>query len=214
MHRAAASAIFGEDAVFDAWFWWAVLGLVLVGAETFIPGLAVIFFGLGAFATALLCAIPPFAANSALQGLFWTVASVASLVLLRRKFKKFLRGTVFYRGEDEEVDTLAGEEATVTEAISPDSPGRVRFRGTSWKALAYLESFAPGDVVRVVSREGLALVVTRDFLAPGSDEGGVALPSASNGAASDDSAITSAGGLDSSGAVTVDDKNGKGVRGC
>ena len=36
----------------EPWFLWALLGILLVGAETFIPGLAIIFFGLGALATA------------------------------------------------------------------------------------------------------------------------------------------------------------------
>lgn len=153
----------------EPWFLWALLGLVLVGAETFIPGLAIIFFGLGAFATSLLCALPPIASNPAVQAAFWTVSSLLSLVFLRKRFKRLLKGTVFYRGGEGEVDGIAGEAATVLERVAQDDPGRVRFRGTSWKAIAYLESFEPGETVRVVSREGLALVVTRDFLSPPGD---------------------------------------------
>ncbi|HOX33969.1 MAG TPA: NfeD family protein [Spirochaetales bacterium] len=152
--------------MFGAWFWWAAAGLVLVCAETFIPGLAVIFFGLGALATSLLCLVPPFAASPALQALFWTASSLASLALLRRPLMRILRGSVFYRIPEEEVDPLEGEPAIVTERVGPEEPGRVRFRGTSWKALAYLETLEPGEEVRVVSREGLALVVTKDFLDP------------------------------------------------
>jgi len=150
----------------EPWFLWALLGILLVGAETFIPGLAIIFFGLGALATALLCALPAVAASPAAQAVFWTLSSLLSLVLLRKRFKRLLKGTIFYRQGEDEVDSLSGEAAVVLERVSQDSPGRVRFRGTSWKAVAYLESFEPGETVRVVSREGLALVVTRDFLSP------------------------------------------------
>lgn len=153
----------------EPWFLWALLGILLVGAETFIPGLAIIFFGLGALATALLCALPAGAASPAAQAVFWTLSSLLSLVLLRKRFKRLLKGTIFYRQGEDEVDGLAGEAAVVLERVSQDSPGRVRFRGTSWKAVAYLESFEPGETVRVVSREGLALVVTRDFLSPPGD---------------------------------------------
>ncbi len=152
--------------MFGPWFWWTLLGLILIGAETFIPGLAIIFFGFGALATALLCVLPGFSSNPAIQALFWTASSLASLILLRKPFKRLLKGTAFYREGNEEVDTVSGESAIVTDRISPDQPGRVHFRGTSWKAVAYLESLDPGETVRVVSREGLSLVVTRDFLDP------------------------------------------------
>lgn len=130
--------------MFGPWFWWALLGIALVGAETFIPGIAIIFFGLGAIATSILCALPPFASSPAIQALFWTVSSLMSLILLRKRFKRLLKGTAFYR-EGEEIESLSGEAAEVTERIGPDSPGRT---------------------VRVVSREGLSLVVTKDFLDP------------------------------------------------
>lgn len=158
----------------DPWFWWAVLGLVLIGVETFVPGLSVIFFGLGALATALLCAIPPFAAAPALQALFWTAASLAAFFSLRKRLKRLLKGTIFLRDKDGQVDGVAGEAAEVIERIGPDRPGRVHFRGTSWKALAYLEAFEPGETVRVVGREGLALVVTRDFLAADAERAALA----------------------------------------
>jgi membrane protein implicated in regulation of membrane protease activity len=150
--------------MFGPWFWWAVVGLLLIGAETFIPGLAIIFFGMGAVVTSLLCLLPPFAADPAAQALFWTGSSLFLLALLRKTFMRLLKGSVFYRVPKDEVDGIAGELAVVTERIHPEEPGRVKFRGTSWKAVAYLESFEPGDSVRVISREGLALVVTRDFL--------------------------------------------------
>lgn len=154
--------------MFGPWFWWALLGLALVGAETFIPGIAIIFFGLGAIATSILCVLPPFASSPAIQALFWTASSLMSLIFLRKRFKRLLKGTAFYR-EGEEIESLSGEAAEVTERIGPDSPGRVRFHGTSWKAVSYLETLEPGRTVRVVSREGLSLVVTKDFLDPDED---------------------------------------------
>ncbi|MGB4586752.1 MAG: NfeD family protein [Rectinemataceae bacterium] len=162
--------------MFGPWFWWALLGLILIGAETFIPGLAIIFFGLGALATAMLCVFPFFASSPAFQALFWTATSLASLIFLRKPFKRLLKGSAFYRDGESKVDTVAGETAVVTDRIRPDYPGRVHFRGTSWKAVAYLESLDPGETVRVVSREGLNLIVTRDFLDPEN----LAIPDSSN----------------------------------
>ena len=61
-------------------FVWAVIGLLFVGFEFFVPGLVIIFFGIGGLITSLLSAVLPGLKSSvAFQILIWLGASGLSL---------------------------------------------------------------------------------------------------------------------------------------
>jgi membrane protein implicated in regulation of membrane protease activity len=60
-------------------------------------------------------------------------------------------------------DEGLGEMVEVLEAITPEKPGRVRYRGSSWKAVSLTESFSTGDRAEVVESSGLTLTVTAPF---------------------------------------------------
>jgi membrane protein implicated in regulation of membrane protease activity len=142
-------------------FLWGVLGVVLIAAEMLIPGFVIFFFGAGALITALLSGIIPAITHEfVLQALVWVASSVFSLVFLRRRFSRAFRGTVFNPIQDEDV----GKTAVVTEAITPENPGRVRYQGTTWKAISYTETFSPGEKVEIIKEENLTLVVTAPIL--------------------------------------------------
>jgi len=50
--------------------------------------------------------------------------------------------------------------ATVSKTIRPPFAGRVHFRGTWWNAVCQSSTtLNPGDLVRVVDREGITLIV-------------------------------------------------------
>ncbi len=139
---------------------WGIIGLLLVASEMLIPGFTIFFFGLGAWIVAITALlIPSFAGGFAWQVLAWVAASVLSFVFLRKKFKKLFRGTLLNRMPTEGL----GEHAVVLEAISPESPGRVRYRGTSWKAISLTESFEEGEQVAIVEENGITLTVTTPF---------------------------------------------------
>ena len=142
-------------------FVWAVAGIVLLVAEFLVPGFVIFFFGVGALLTALASALlPPVAGSIALQGVIWALGSILSLRFLRRRFSRVFRGDTVEGPSTEDV----GATVVVTERITPDEPGRVRYRGTSWKAISYTESFVPGDRVQIVQEDNLTLVVTAPFL--------------------------------------------------
>ena len=141
-------------------FVWGVIGLLLIASEALIPGFTIFFFGLGAWLVALVALIFPFLGGSfAWQILIWLAASILTFVFLRRKFSNLFKGTLLNRRSPEEL----GERAVVLEAINPESPGRVRYRGTSWKAVSLTESFEEGDEVAIVAEEGITLTVTAPF---------------------------------------------------
>ena len=96
----------------------------------------------------------------------WAGSSVLSLVILRRRFAKIFRGTILNPERDEDV----GKVAEVTERITPDNPGRVRYQGTTWKAISYTETFDPGEKVQIIKEENLTLIVSSPILEDSSKE--------------------------------------------
>jgi inner membrane protein len=141
---------------------WAIVGLVLITGEFFIPGFVIFFFGAGALLTTLFTALfPSIQSQVPLQILIWLGASGLSLGLLRRYFAKIFKGTVFDRRDQ---DDIVGDRVTVTEEISPDKAGRVRYQGTTWKAVSYDESFKSGDSAEIIKKEGMTFIITKSIL--------------------------------------------------
>ena len=141
---------------------WAALGLLCILSEFVVPGFVVFFFGLGALLNALLVGIVPgLASRIPLQLILWAGTSGLSLLLLRKYFARVFTGTVLDTSSDRD---FIGHSAEVSEAITPDSPGRVRFQGTTWTAVAFDETIEPGERVDILEKEGTKLVVTRSFM--------------------------------------------------
>ena len=139
-------------------FLWTLLGLLLIGAEMFIPGFVVFFFGVGAVLTGIFsAALPPVAGNFTLQGVIWIVSTLLSFRIFRKKFAAIFKGTILNRERDDDV----GESAVVIEPITPEAPGRVRYQGTSWKAVSYTEEFDIGQRVDIVKEENLTFIVSK-----------------------------------------------------
>ena len=75
----------------ESYAFWLLLGLALLLSEFFFPGLIAVFFGLGALLVGALTLV------GLVEGLAWQVLlfslfSVGTLWLLRRRFQRWLRG--------------------------------------------------------------------------------------------------------------------------
>ncbi len=143
---------------FDPVLIWFLAGLALILAEFMIPGVILIFFGVGAWITALstwMGLTPGWTS----QLLTFAVSSVVMLVLLRRWFRARFFGYV-EGGQDPEdnLDDLAGHEVTVSRDIAPGEMGKVQYKGASWSASSE-SNLAEGDRAIIVRTEGIALVV-------------------------------------------------------
>ena len=100
---------------------WAAIGLLFMGAEFFLPGFVIFFFGLGSLITALLSwIVPGLRSHITLQILVWLASSGLSLYFLRRYFSKIFRGNLLPAAEDD----YAGKREVVIEEITPEKPGR------------------------------------------------------------------------------------------
>ena len=135
---------------------WAFLGVGLLLLEAITPGFVWLFFGLAALVVALLTwcmSIPVW-----VQWLLFSVFSVVSLVLLRKALRK-----IFVGGEntsDDIDDEFVGKRAKVVEAVGPNRPGRVEFKGCSWAAESD-EDIPAGATARICSKENITLFVKR-----------------------------------------------------
>lgn len=136
---------------------WFLIGLLLLLAEFAIPGLIVLFFGVGAWIVAVTCLVAAPSLNVQL-GIF-IGSSILSLVLLRRWLKGMFMGHVTGTQDlNEDLNEFVGERAMVMQAITGKQPGKVELHGTNWKAEANAE-IPEGAVVEVVAKDNLTLKV-------------------------------------------------------
>lgn len=134
---------------------WFVVGLVLILLEFVVPSLVIVFFGLGAWVTALAVAIFS-GMDFWVQMMIFTVFSVLSLVLLRRSLKKHFFSDQ-EDAENEGVDDYIGKTAVVEVSIK-DGDGKVNYRGVSWTARAD-EDIEKGKKVKIVGKDSIVLIV-------------------------------------------------------
>jgi membrane protein implicated in regulation of membrane protease activity len=136
---------------------WFVIGLVLLLVEIAMPGLVVIFFGLGAWLVALLVAFIPMSLN--VQLIIFLFTSLILLALLRGRLKgwfdsKWAKG----KNLDDLLNEYQGKKVKVTKAIPLDGKGKVEFCGTNWDA----ESNVPieeGATVEIVEKNNITFKV-------------------------------------------------------
>lgn len=137
------------------WWLWILLGLALLAIEILTPGgFYVLFFGAGALVVGVLAALG--AADSlAVQGLWFSVLSVASLALFRGRLVDLFRPTGGH-----EVDSLRQEVAVLLQDLPANGFGKAELRGTTWSVRNTEGRDLPaGQRCRVDRAEGLTLWV-------------------------------------------------------
>ena len=137
---------------------WFIFGFILLVSEIVTPGVVLMFFGFGAWATVLFLFIMPL--TLPLQLVVFTTASVGSLVLFRAKIRAlFYNKSLQLRNLPSNLSyDCIGTEVSVMESIIPPHPGRVLLNGTLWQATANQEIPA-GNRVRITSQDVLMLTV-------------------------------------------------------
>ncbi len=143
--------IFSDPAVI-----WFLVGLGLLLLELVLPGLVILFFGVGAWVTALVCTITDINLNW--QILIFLVASLLGLVLLR----KYLRNRFFNRSDkeiDDQLEEFIGRKALAVDDFK-DGSGKVEFKGTQWMARSK-KPVSKGDWVIIRSKDSLTLDVEK-----------------------------------------------------
>jgi len=137
---------------------WFLAGLALVLFEFMVPGVILVFFGLGSWVTALTT-WAGLTGDWTTQLLTFSVSSVLMLVFLRRWFRaRFFGHLTANQDPNEDLDEFRGKVVTVTEAIDPTTGGRVEFKGADWSARC-ATPLAAGARAVIESVDGITLVV-------------------------------------------------------
>ncbi len=137
---------------------WLIVGLVFLFLEFLIPGVVLVFFGLGAFITAALVWAGVLGSMTG-QLLFFSAASLVLLFSLRRFVSRAFRGKVKANADYDDQGEYSGKTAMVSRTIRPGSvDGRVEFDGTEWKAIAAVE-IPEGTTVKIVGKENITFTV-------------------------------------------------------
>lgn len=122
--------------------------------ELVIPGLVLIFFGVGAWVTALVCLVFEPALNT--QLFIFLVSSTVSLALLRRLLKK--RYMDSKQPDTELEDEYIGQTAVAVNSFNAGDVGKVLFRGSHWEAIAD-KAVAEGQRLKITGYKSIKLFV-------------------------------------------------------
>lgn len=133
---------------------WFFIGLGLLLAELVIPGFFIIFFGIGAWITALVCLIWEPSVN--LQMVIFGVTSLLALIGLRKMIQKKLFDKED-KGADIE-DEFTGKEAVAATDFGTGKIGKVFFKGTTWMAESKSD-IREGQRIIIVGKDNMKLIV-------------------------------------------------------
>lgn len=143
--------------LFQPYMIWFIVGLALILSEFALPGIILIFIGLGAWLAAFT-AWMEWTPTLASQMMVFTVGSLIFLLGLRRFFTEWFMGLSKNGNARDAEEEFAGKEVKVVSAIASGSDGKVEFKGANWNARSD-ESLEPGSIAIIVSRNGLILTV-------------------------------------------------------
>lgn len=140
------------------WWYWMLLGLVLLGAEMMTPGgFYILFFGLSALVVGTLAGLD-LVHTDWLQWLLFSGIAVGSLLILRGPLLTKIKQDSTAMPD---VDSMAGELAIPLEALAVGATGRAELRGTTWTAknvgTTPLGKGQRGKVTRV---DGLTILIS------------------------------------------------------
>lgn len=141
--------------IFTSGVVWFLVGLMLLLGELVLPGLVLIFFGLGAWVTALCCLFFDIGLNLQL-GIF-LASSLLSLVLLRKAIReKYMNSRQGPSGNLE--DDYIGQTVTALHDFGANTPGKVSFRGSDWDAIC-ATAVTKGQILVITGFKSIRLIV-------------------------------------------------------
>jgi membrane protein implicated in regulation of membrane protease activity len=139
---------------------WFVGGVVLMLLEFAVPGVVLVFFGIGAWVTALTTYMG-LTGGSASQLLVFAGSSVILLVFLRRYIRSKFTGFVSEsQEEDRNLDEFTGKSALILEDVAPGKPGKVEFKGAPWRAESR-DTLGQGEMGTIEKVDGLTLIIRK-----------------------------------------------------
>ena len=134
---------------------WFLIGLVLLLSEFFLPGLIILFFGVGCWVASLgLLFMPDMPLN--IQLAIFLISSILSLALLRNYLKKWLGKSE--KKDDSNLEEYVGRNCVAETDFVPGIGGKVSFKGALWEATSNSE-IKKGDALTIKAVESIHLIV-------------------------------------------------------
>jgi membrane protein implicated in regulation of membrane protease activity len=133
---------------------WFLIGLVLLVTELALPSFILIFFGIGAWITALTILFTPIPIET--QLIVFILTSLISLIIFRNRFLSFFNKENAHFTDGVESDFI-GKIATTIEPVNSVS-GKVLFNGTQWKAISD-ENIPSDQKVQIIFKENITLKI-------------------------------------------------------
>lgn len=133
---------------------WFLIGLALIVLEFVVPGLVLVFFGIGAWVTALVCLITGVEINT--QLIIFLGSSLITLALLRNSLKKRYMDKADVDKDLE--DEYIGHTAVAISSFNAGETGKVSFKGSSWDAIAE-HAITAGQQLKITGYKSIKLFV-------------------------------------------------------
>ena len=147
--------------LFNPTLLWFLLGLALILLEFVVPGVILVFFGIGAWAAAVTTYFG-LTASFQSQLLVFAVASVLLLVVLRKWIKgKFYGHVADVQDQTQNLDEFSGHSVAVLQDVIPNKmEGVVEFKGARWRADSD-EHIKKGEIAIITGVDGIILNVRK-----------------------------------------------------
>lgn len=142
---------------------WFLVGLALVLLEFAVPGVVLVFIGLGAWITALAVKLG-LAGDAGVQMAWFGGSSLVLLLGLRRFCKGWFAGFSSKHDTRNNLEEFTGSEVLVLERIAGQTRGRVEFKGANWSARAADGAdtvFENGERAVIAAVDGLCLLLKK-----------------------------------------------------
>lgn len=139
-----------------AYVFWFILGVLLIVLEFFIPGVFIIFFGLGAVIASGFHYLFNFGIG--MQVTIWIASSFAILLFGAKFLKDLFPSDQSY--EPTMVENVNGRIAIAIKNIHVDRKGgRISFQGTDWDAISKDSEIPKGAYAKIIERDNIAFYV-------------------------------------------------------
>lgn len=145
------------DFLSNPWVIWFLIGLLFMLLEFMMPGLIVMFFGIGAWITAICTVI--FGLNLNAQLVVFISTSILSLIFLRKYLKPIFVGKD-EKAVDEILEEFVGKTAIAEVDFKAGETGKVTFKGTNWEALSD-DNIKKGDRLKIIGKDSIKLKVEK-----------------------------------------------------
>jgi len=150
-----------QESIFNPTLLWFLAGLALIFLEFMVPGVILVFFGLGAWAAAVTT---HFGLTASFQSQLMVFAgtSILMLVVLRKWIKgKFYGHVGDVQDQTKNIDEFTGQSVVVLQDVMPNNmDGAVEFKGARWRAVSK-EHIKKDEMAIITSVDGIILNVRK-----------------------------------------------------